>query len=172
MDALSVDACIGAMKMLVSGAYCEHLERLGIHRDILRQVRSYEPFEEIRQQTVIDTINAVVQGTLQVQRLPKIEISAEMISCAIFVTIRSINVPMTCYWMQGYYKAEDLARDPEMRKKHELITGGQLLAMVQFLYADGEMKIMKERFENIIDRRLQEQLEVNAEPEKSEVTHG
>lgn len=170
MNHLSVKACIGAMKMLVGGAYCEHLERLGIQREILQKVRSSEVFAEVDQHMVIDTINAVVFGTLLVQGLPKIDMNAEMMACAVFVTVKEINVMKTCYWLQGYYKAEDLAQSQENKKPHELITGGQIFTMVQYLYSDDEMLYMQQRFVEIVDKRLQERIDMGQKQEELEIS--
>lgn len=134
---------VGAMRLIKAGAIGDSLSAINIEQTSYDLLTSKAPWLAIDRNTVRDTLNSLINGTMQATGTPPYEVPAEYVAAVISVFVDPVNQMLVCRWMEGSRTAVDMASD---EGGSEPLVASRLFALVVQL-ANSKETGVREAFE-------------------------
>lgn len=141
----------GMLSAIRRGAYNGTLAPLGISEEDFELVTRNEIWSRNDRQTVVNTIEAVCHGGMDLLSLPRLELPAEYLAAAICTIVRPTNFQVACRWLErGVTVSAEGIEDGSL----EPVKANVLFVLVCELFNDEETGKARGALEKKINARL------------------
>lgn len=171
MIRLNVSVMLGVVRLLNSGAFSTP-KQLGISTADWKLLRSDMEWNALDRKRVVNTLESVMYGALDMMGLPRHDVSAEYRAAVIGYTVRPCNILSACTFFCGGIPNAMLA-NPDLQAEPEDVTPARLFALVQELYQEGvdelddAANMFSERLRKSSEKRLEAWVRVHGREDEA-----
>jgi hypothetical protein len=157
---ISLPTARNAMRLIRDGGVTSAHEIAGISQGDLEMIQSDAPWGNMDQRRCRNVLDQLINGTLEVMGLPRLNVPAEMRAAAVAYFVHPANIMAACSWLEAGGVASEIAEGGVV----ENVTASQLYAMVIMLYNDvpAAQHTFKKRLTSAVEAAVLEGAETNA----------
>lgn len=146
---ITLSSTIGALHIIAGDV--KEAEKVGASPVEFKLASQAKPWTGGDRARVTQTLEKYVFGGMDAQGLGRIQVPAEMVAAAIFVTVHPNNVRRACAFFEGYRSAE-----AEMAGTMDTVSAGKLVAIITMMYgeAHAECVPLRDTFLKAIEKRI------------------
>ena len=115
---VSYEMLIGSMRVIADGINMNSLEAQGLSRQEFKFVSSKQPWVGSDRVKVQRILSALLQGTLDVIGLPRMQLPAEYAASVINFFVHPCNYMTACVWCERVYSSESILDNQELKEDY------------------------------------------------------